>query len=133
MSRGHELELAQRHGGEQVMEAEPVAVLVERHDEKVRALQLVEDRRGVADAQDVVAQRRREPIQHRDRDDEVSYPVGVTVQHLLGQVVADEAVLAAEAPHEVVGVGSAGQRQRRQVEPRWPAFGALDQLGDGLR
>ena len=84
------------------------AVLVERHDEQVRAFELVEDRCGVADARDVVAQGRREPIQDRDRADEVPHPVGVPVEHLLGQVVADEAVPPAEA---------AARSRRRRVRP----------------
>jgi hypothetical protein len=114
------------------MEAEPVPLLVERHDEQVGAFQLVEDRRGVGDAEDVVAQRGREPIQDRDADDEATHPLGVPVEHLFRQVVADEAVLAVEPPHEVVRIGATGQRQRREIQARRPAFRALHQLRDGL-
>ncbi len=59
--------------------------------------------------------------------------VRVHGQDLLGEVVADEAVAAAELPDELVRVVPAGQRQRGEVEARRPALGALHQLGHASR
>ena len=89
-----DLELAPRDRCEQVMEPEPLTVLIEGHQEHVRAFEVAQD-----PADPVVATRRRtvraESVEDRDGDDEVTELPRLPTQHLFGEVVADEAVVAA--------------------------------------
>ena len=103
--RARDLQLAQRHSREEMVEAEPLSLVVERHHEQVEPLQVVQDRRGVRDADEVVAQRGGEPVEDRHGGDELTHADVVPVEHLFGQVVADEAVAAAECLHVIVGIG----------------------------
>ena len=68
---------------------------------------------------------RREAVEDGDRRDEAPHLLGVPAEHLLGEVVADEAVAAAERADELVGVVATRQRQRGQVETGGPALRAL--------
>ena len=54
--RARQLQLAERDGAEEVVEAEPTSLRVDGQQEQVGALQVVEDRRAVRAVQDVVAQ-----------------------------------------------------------------------------
>ena len=127
-----QLQLAAGDGGEELVETEPRAITVERHQEQVGAFEVVEDRRAVTASQQVVAQSSREPVQHRDVEDEVPQPLRMPAEDLLGEVVPDEPVAPAEAVHEVVGVRSVGEGERGEVEGRGPALGPFDQLGEGV-
>ena len=59
--------------------------------------------------------------------------LGLPVQHLLGQVVQHVAVAAGELRDEPLDVAAPLQRQRRQLQPGGPAFGALPQRRDDVR
>ena len=126
-----ELHLTARHRTEQVVEAEPAVRPIEWDDEHVRALEVTETCCRVSGVGHVIAQGGAEPVQDRGRRDEVPHPVGLPTEYLFGEVVTDEAVAAAELPHEVVGVAPAGERQSGQVEAGRPALRAFHQLGDG--
>ena len=126
------LELAARDGGEQVVEPEPVTLLVERDQEEVAAFELVEDGGRASGLSDEVAQRCRESVEERHRDDELPDLVRVLTQHLLREVVPDEAVAPAEPAHGIVGIGIPGEPQSSQVDAGRPSLGALDQPGDAI-
>ncbi len=126
-----DLELAASHGREEVVEAEPDSLVAQGNDEEIGAGQVVEQRRRGGRADDVVAEGGGEPVEDRDARDEVADLGSVPAQHLLGEVVADEAVAAAEGAHELVGVAAPGQGEGGEVEPGRPALGALHELVEG--
>ena len=126
------LQLAPSDCAEQVVEAIPPTMCVERHQELVGALEVVQYPGRIVYLQGEVAQRRREPFEQGDADDEVAELRRQTAQHLFGEVVAEEPVIATELVHERIGVFPPTQRHGRQVQPGRPALGALHQLGDGV-
>jgi hypothetical protein len=58
--------------------------------------------------------------------------VGCRPQHLLRQVVQDVAVAAGELLDELRDVAPPLQRQRRELQTGYPAFGALGQSRDDV-
>ena len=58
-------QLALEHLGEEVVQPVPLAGSAERHDERVRTLQVLQQAAGAASLQDGVAQRAGEAVQHR--------------------------------------------------------------------
>ena len=125
-----QLQVAARCRGEQVVEPEPPARLVARDQEQVAAFELVEESRGVARTGQVVGQGCREAVQDGHRPDELANLVTEAGEHLLGQVVTDEAVAFADLADELVRVGPTCHRQRGEVQPRGPSLGALHQVPD---
>ena len=86
--------------GEQVVVTPPAAHLVQRHQEQAGLLHLLQHRLAIGPAGDSVAQRARQPVQHRCLQQEPAYRLALPLQHLLGQVVQHVAVAAAEGCHE---------------------------------
>ena len=84
------------HVGEQVVIAVPVAAVVERDEEQVRPIELLERRPPAGSAGDRVAERAGQPVEHRGLQQERSDLFGLAVEHLLDEVVDDEAVVAGE-------------------------------------
>jgi hypothetical protein len=101
------LEPCAEQGGEQVVVAPPAAHLVQRHQEQVGPLDLLQQPLAVAAAGDGVTQRAAQSLQHRGLQQELAHLLGLAVEHLLGQVVEDVPVAAAEAGHEAGRVGVA--------------------------
>ena len=112
------------HVGEEVVIAVPVASIVEGDEEQVRAVELLQRRSPVGAQGDGVAQPAGEAVEHRGLQEERSDRFGLAVEHLLDEVVDDEAVVAGEVLDEPVDVVAALQRQRRELERSDPALGS---------
>ena len=121
------------HVGEEVVVAVPVAPVIQRDEEEVAALQGRQPRAAARLAGDGVAQRAAQPVQDGGVQQEAAHRRGLALQHLLDQVVHDVAVIPGERPDEPGRVGAPLQRERRQLEPRDPAFRAGLQGGDLAR
>ena len=119
--------------GEQVVVAVPAPAVVERHQEQVGPVEGLQHRLAVVLAGDGVAQRAAQPAQDRGLQQEAPDLLGLTLQHLLGQVVDDVAVVPGEARDEAGDVVPALHRQRRQLERGDPPLGAPLQRCDVLR
>jgi hypothetical protein len=91
--------------GEQVVVAPPAALLVQGDQEQVGPLNPLQQLLAVVAATHCVTQRARQPLQHRGLQQELNNVVGLAGQDLLGQVVEDEAVAAAEGGDEAGRVG----------------------------
>ena len=135
MQLGHELRLAPLQLGpeelrEQVVEAVPAAVVVEREQEEVRARERVQRRRGALGVQDGVAERRAEPLEHRGAQHERLQLRRVGGQDLGGEEVDDVGARAVERGHQRVPVPGRRQRERGEVDARRPALGAGDEQID---
>ena len=125
--------------GEQVVVAVPDPLVVQRHQEQVGPLQLLQDRLAVAGGgrcgvrpvgvggQQGVAQRGAQPVEHAGGEQEASGRGRLAVQDLGRQVVGDQPVPAGEGGHERRRVGPVAQGQPGQLQPGRPALGALDQ------
>ena len=77
--------------------------------------------------------------EHRGVEQEPANVVGLAVEHLLDQVVQDEAVAAGERvdeaghPAGVPGAGAAAGRESGQLQPGGPSLGAVLEGGDVRR
>ncbi len=127
------LEFAARDGREEVVETKPLSTGVQRHQEKVRPLEIVHDATRTRHLQNRFTQRGREPLEDRNLENEPPNILGLATQHLLDQIVPDVAIVAAEFVYECIGIFSTDQRHRRQVQPGGPALGPFHQLGKGDR
>ena len=115
---------------EQVMVAIPLASLVERRQEQVRALQFAQQRGRPLGLEDGIAQRSGQALQDRRAQQERPDGVRLADQHLRAQVVGDMAVVAVEGGDEGARVLSAAKRKPSQVQPGRPALGPLGQTLD---
>ena len=95
--------------GEQVMVAPPAPHFIQRHQEQIRPLELLQHRLAVGAASDRIAQPARQPLQHRGFQQEPAHLPALPLEHLLGQVVQDIAMGAAECRHKLGGVGLPAQ------------------------
>src|ERR1700730_11272006 len=126
MPGGHQIrlgpgQLAAKHLREEVVIAVPLPDLVQGHDEEVLALEDADDLRCVRRPGDGVAQRRAEPVENGGPHEELPDLGGLAAEHLLGQEVDDEPVIAAELVNEGARRGVIAKRQRRQIDPRRPS------------
>ena len=121
-----------QHVGEQMVVAIPPAAVIERDQEQVPAVQRLQHGLAAALPGDGIAQRAAQPAQDGGLQQEGLDTIGLTRQHLLGQVVDDVAVIAREAGDEAGHVVSPLHRQRRQLERGDPALGASLQRGHVL-
>jgi hypothetical protein len=90
--------------GEQVVVAPPAAHLIQRHQEQAGPLHPLQHRLAVGPAGDRITQPAGQAFQHRGFQQEGAQLLLLAVQHLLGQVVQDIAVAAAERRHEPGGI-----------------------------
>ena len=90
--------------GEQVMVAPPAAHLIQRHQEQVRPLHLLQHPLAAVPAGDRITQPAGQAVQHRGFQQEGAHLLALPLQHLLGQVVQDITVAAAERRHEPGGI-----------------------------
>jgi len=128
--RARPRELVAQQAGEQVVVAVPLALGVEREDEQPVALEPLQAGRRPAPAGDVVTQRPAQAIEDRGLEQEVAHLGRLAVEHLVAEVVHDGPVVSGERRYEVVAVGPAGQRQRRELQAGRPALGPRVQAGD---
>ena len=127
----HQVGLAPRELGleqvaEEVVVPVPAAAVVERDDEQVRVLELCQRLGRVGAVEDRIAQRRGHPVEHRGPREELDVFRPQLGEVLRAQVVRHEPVVAAEA-RNCLQVGRRLERERGEVEPRGPAFGACVQ------
>jgi hypothetical protein len=112
-----------QHVGEEVVVPVPVPAIVERYDEEVRPVELLEHRLAARRAGDGIAQGTGEPVEDTGVQEEVANVVGLAVEHLLHEVVDDEPIVAGEARDEPTDVVAALHRQRRELQRRDPSLG----------
>ena len=124
-------ELELQEVGEQVVVPVPLASRIERNEEQVASLNLAQHRRGIAPAEDGVAKRRRESVEYRCAQQELSV-VGIEgVEHLACEVVGDMAVIACKLLHPRPLVVEAAKPERGQVQASRPSLGSVHQPFDG--
>ena len=111
--------------GEQVVVAEPLAPRVERDDEQVAPIELVEPVLGVVDARDGLAQVGVEPIEDGGGGQELMQALGKAGQDLVSQVVRDVAIVAGEPADELGAVRAVAQGEAHELHPGSPSFGAF--------
>jgi hypothetical protein len=117
--------------GEQVVVAEPGPSGVDGRDERVGALEALQDPLGARCAGEDVGERAADPIEHRRAQQQLADLRRLTVEHLGHEVVGDGALAARELGDEPLRLGVIGQRHRRQPQARGPALGAFAQRPDG--
>jgi hypothetical protein len=113
-----------QHVGEQVVVAVPPAAVVERDQEQVPPIESLQRGPAIGLTCDGIAQRTAEPVEDGSLQQEGLDGGRLPLQHLLHQVVDDEAGVSREAGDEVGGVVPPLHRQRRQLERGDPPFGA---------
>jgi len=130
------LQLGTEEVAEQVMEAVPAALLVQGNQERVGALQLLEQILAVGPAGDRVTERTAEPLQDRGLQQEPPHPVRLTVEDLLAEIVQDVPMGPGERVQERIRIRPFAQRQGGQLQPqlaittcscggRWPSRNAM--------
>ena len=129
-SRLPPLELVLEHVAEEMVEAIPAPLVVERDDEQVRPFVALELERGVRALQHVIAERTAHAVENRDAGEELDLRLGQALEQHEAEVVADIAVVPANARRGSASFPGRPQRQRRQIEPGGPAFGAAGQRFD---
>ena len=112
------------HVGEQVVVAGPLPLVVEGDNEEVGSIETLEHHAAVGPSRDGVAQRSGEPVEDGGVQQELADVLGLVLQHLVEQVVQDEAVAAGERADESGDVAAAAQRQGDQLQSGDPAFRA---------
>ncbi len=122
-----ELELEQI--GEQVVIAKPRAPHIERGDERVGVLELLQDPLRSRSARQMVGQRAAHAIQQRGPQQQLAHRLGLALQHLRDQVVGHGPLAARELGHEPLGIGMPGKRDGGQPQARRPPLGALVEPG----
>ncbi len=113
--------------GEQLVVAPPAAHRVQRRQEQVSPLGLLQQPLAVAAATDGITQRSRQPLQHRGLQQKPDQVIRLAVQHLLGQEVQHIAVAAGERRHKPGHVGLSPQRQAGQLQASRPPLGPRHQ------
>ncbi len=112
------------HVGEEVVVAVPGAVIVERDDEEVGPLELLERRSTARPTGDGIAERPGERLQDRGLEQEAADVVALAFEHLPDQVVEDEAIVAGEPGDERRDIVATLHRERRELQGRDPSLGA---------
>jgi hypothetical protein len=110
---------------EQMVVAVPLAVVVERHQELVDALQLDQQLGRAGGLQYRVAEGTRQALEDRRANHEGLERLGLAGQYLTAEVVDDMAVASLQRGDEGVRVVSTPERQAGQIQPGRPAFGPL--------
>ena len=114
---------------EEVVVAIPLAAAVQGHQEEVRPLELGQGAPRVGRARHRVAQGPREPPQDRGAQQEQPALRGLVVEHLGGEVVHHQPVVAREGVDERRRVRPVAHRQACEIEAGGPALGAQTQGG----
>jgi hypothetical protein len=96
-------QLAAQHLGEEMVVPVPDPVVIGRDQEQVLSLQPLDELGGVVAPGDRVTQRRGEPVENGRPEQELPDVGRLTVEHLFGQEIGDEPVVAGELVDEAVG------------------------------
>ena len=112
---------------EQVVVAEPRALGVQRHDERVRVREFQQDPLRATAAGQQVRQLAVDPVEQRGAQQQILDVGRLAHQHLRDQVLRDRAVAAGELRDEPLRVGVTGQRERREPQARGPPLRPLVQ------
>ena len=119
---------------EQVVEAEPRALRVQRDDERVGVLQVQQDPFRARAAGQQIGQLAVDPIEQGGPQEQILDVGWLAVQHLGDQVLRDRAVAAGELRDEPLRVGVISQGERREPQARRPSFRPLvQQRRSGVR
>ena len=86
------------------MEAKPLAVGVQRHEEHRVPLQLIQDKLRSRLASQVTDQVSAHPVQYGDTEEELTTIVRLGLEDLFAEVVGDQSVVSAELGDELVRV-----------------------------
>ena len=121
------VELGLQHLLEQGVVPVLLVAPVERHQQHVRTRQALERLGRALALEDRVAQGPEEPVEQRGPGEEVELAGRQSLEERVAHVVGHEPVVAVELLERAVEVVLGAERQRRQVEPRGPALGALDE------
>ncbi len=111
-----------QHIGEEVVIPIPLASIVERYDEQVLSVEGCERRLPSGPAGHGVAERPVQSVEDRRLQEELPDGLGLALQHLAGQIVDDEPIVAGESCDERRGVLASLQRQCRELQSGDPAF-----------
>jgi hypothetical protein len=117
---------------EQMMEAVPAALLVQGNQEQVGPLEVLQHVLAIGAFGDRAAQWTTQPLQDGGSEQELPDPVGLSLEHLLAQVVEDVAMGSGEGVQKSVGFRVVAQGQRGQLQSDRPAFGPGLKGDDGL-
>jgi len=107
------------------MVAIPLALLVEGHQKEVVPFRLLKQRLRLAAASQRYTERGAESLEQRGLQQEALHGFWLAAQHVLGEIVHQVAMAAAEASQKLVHIGTPSQRERRQLQSRHPPLGAL--------
>ncbi|MCY1418164.1 hypothetical protein D9M71_337150 [compost metagenome] len=118
---------ATQEAGEQVVIAEPAVFGVQRDQEQVGLLQLVQHGLAAAAPGEGIAERRAQLVEHAGLQQEAAGVFGLPVQQVFGEKFGQVQVGAGERVDEGRAVVVPAQRQRGEIEPGDPAFGAAGQ------
>ena len=110
--------------GEESVVAVPAALVVEWHEEEVLPLEGFEDLRAVRSLGERVAEGGVHPLEEGGLQQEVAKPLGQSLQHLLAEVVDDEAVAAGEGFDEPGEIRVPAHRECGELESGDPPLGA---------
>src|SRR5918996_1548156 len=126
-ARLSQLQLVPEELGEQAVIAVPLAFRVERDEEEVRALDVLEDRCRALAVDDRVAKRTAEALEDRRAQEEVPDLLGLAVEHLRAEVVDDVTLVARKRLDEGPRVGSPAQRESSEIQACGPTLRPLVQ------
>ena len=110
------------------MVAVPLTAPVERDHQQVSGFHLFKDSRGSLFPQDRVAQWPAHPVQHRGAGEERRFGAGDPVQELRAQVITHIDVVTGKGEADVAVPAAGLDGQRGDIQPRWPAFGPLQEI-----
>ena len=128
------VELRSEEVAEQVVVAVPLAAIVERDDERIRAREGLERIGRVVRAEHRIAQGWRHPVEDRRPEQERLEIVRLALQHLFQEVVGDLLLIAGQTGSPRGGIVTVSQRQRCQRDRGSPPLRPLAQsLGRLLR
>ena len=120
---------AQDLGKERVVPI-PASLVVERDDQEVGALELLEARLAFGYSGDGIAQRTAQAVKDRGAQQEFLGLARQSGENLLDDIVQDVAVARPEPPHQVGMVGSAAEGDRCEPQRGSPPLGSLGELFD---
>ena len=112
---------------EQPVTAVPLVSRVERNNEEVGPVELLENRCGTVRSKDLIAERPGQPLENRRPHQQMTLIRREPVEHLGGQIVEDVPVITVDGPRRGRRSGGTAETQRRKLQPRCPALGALPQ------
>ena len=93
-----------QHIGEEMVIAIPLALIVERNDEEIAALQSFQHRFAILLPGDGITQRAAQPIENRGLQQETADTFGLALQDFFHQIVQHKAMAAGEGLNEAGGV-----------------------------